>query len=88
MTAAETYTAAGHPRRHDLPAGTNPALPMRKQEYPMRKLATSVLALGLAFGTAGHAEEPNKLVTILTAPEAQTQLMAMVLTMNAMAAGA
>jgi hypothetical protein len=37
----------------------------------MRKLATSVLALGLAFGTAAHAEGPNKLVTILTAPEAQ-----------------
>jgi intracellular sulfur oxidation DsrE/DsrF family protein len=54
----------------------------------MRKLATSVLGLGLAFGTAAHAEGPNKLVTILTAPEAQTQLMAMVLTMNAMATGA
>lgn len=54
----------------------------------MRKLATSVLVLGLAFGTVAHAETPNKLVAILTAPEAQTQLMAMVLTMNAMAAGA
>ena len=43
----------------------------------MRKLATSALALGLAFGTAAHAEGPNKLVTTLTAPEAQTQLMAM-----------
>ncbi len=54
----------------------------------MRKLAASALALGLAFGTAAQAEGPNKLVTILTAPEAQTQLMAMVLTMNAMATGA
>ena len=54
----------------------------------MRKLATSLLALGLALGTAAHAEGPNRLVTILTAPEPQTQLMAMVLTMNAMAAGA
>ena len=54
----------------------------------MRKLATSALVLGLAFGTVAHAEGPNKLVTILTAPEAQTQLMAMVLTMNAMAGGA
>ncbi len=46
----------------------------------------SVLAVGLA-GTA-QADEPNKLITILTAPEPQTQLMAMVLTMNAIAAGA
>lgn len=53
----------------------------------MRKLATSALALGLAFGTAAQAEGPNKLLTILTAPEPQTQLMAMVLTMNAIAAG-
>lgn len=49
-------------------------------------LTASALALGLA--TTAHAEEPNKLITILTAPEPQTQLMAMVLTMNAMAAGA
>lgn len=54
----------------------------------MRKLATTALALGLALGTAAHAEGPNRLVTILTAPEPQTQLMAMVLTMNAIAAGA
>lgn len=54
----------------------------------MRKFATTALALGMAFGTAAQAEEPNKLVTILTAPEPQTQLMAMVLTMNAIAAGA
>ena len=49
-------------------------------------LAASAVALGL--GNAAHAEGPAKLITILTAPEAQTQLMAMVLTMNAMAAGA
>jgi intracellular sulfur oxidation DsrE/DsrF family protein len=49
-------------------------------------LTASALALGLA--TTAQAEEPNKLITILTAPEPQTQLMAMVLTMNAMAAGA
>ena len=54
----------------------------------MRKIAATALALGLAFGTAAMAEGPNKLVTILTAPEPQTQLMAMVLTMNAIAAGA
>ena len=49
-------------------------------------IATTVLSLGLA--ATAHAESPNKLVTILTAPEPQTQLMAMVLTMNAIAAGA
>lgn len=54
----------------------------------MRKIATTAFALGLAFGTTAQAEGPNKLVTILTAPEPQTQLMAMVLTMNAIAAGA
>jgi intracellular sulfur oxidation DsrE/DsrF family protein len=51
-----------------------------------RILSASALALGLA--TTAQAEEPNKLITILTAAEPQTQLMAMVLTMNAMAAGA
>lgn len=54
----------------------------------MREKILSALALGLCLGTAAKAEGPNKLVTILTAPEPQTQLMAMVLTMNAMAAGA
>ncbi|MGJ8588841.1 MAG: hypothetical protein ACSHXW_11860 [Yoonia sp.] len=49
-------------------------------------LSASALALGLA--TTAHAQDTNKLVTILTAPEPQTQLMAMVLTMNAIAAGA
>ena len=49
-------------------------------------VTASALALGLA--TAAHAENPNNLLTILTAPEPQTQLMAMVLTMNAIAAGA
>lgn len=50
------------------------------------RLAAPLLALTLAG--AVQAETPNRLVTILTAPEPQTQLMAMVLTMNAMAAGA
>ena len=49
-------------------------------------LSASALASGLA--TTAQAEDPNTLITILTAPEPQTQLMAMVLTMNAMAAGA
>lgn len=48
-------------------------------------LTTSTLAVVLA--TAAQADDPNKLITILTSPEPQTQLMAMVLTMNAMAAG-
>lgn len=49
-------------------------------------VAASALCLGVA--AAAHAEGPNKLVTILTASEPQTQLMAMVLTMNAIGAGA
>ncbi|MDF1874004.1 hypothetical protein [Vannielia sp.] len=49
-------------------------------------LSATALTLGLA--TAAQADDVNKLVTILTAPEPQTQLMAMVLTMNAIAAGA
>lgn len=47
-----------------------------------------VLASMLALAPGVRADEPNRLITILTAPEPQTQLMAMVLTMNAMAAGA
>lgn len=49
-------------------------------------LTASALALGMA--STAQADDPNKLITILTAPEPQTQLMAMVLTMNAMGAGA
>lgn len=49
-------------------------------------LAASALALGLA--TTAQADGPNKLIAILTSAEPQTQLMAMVLTMNAMNAGA
>lgn len=45
-------------------------------------------ALSLAAAFPATAEAPRKLVTILTAPEPQTQLMAMVLTMNAVAQGA
>lgn len=47
-----------------------------------------VLASMLALAPGVRADETNRLITILTAPEPQTQLMAMVLTMNAMAAGA
>ncbi|HHX83091.1 hypothetical protein ACDP63_23490 [Paracoccus sp. P2] len=54
----------------------------------MRKLAAATLIAGLGLAGAAQAEGPNKLLTILTAPEPQTQLMAMVLTMNAIGAGA
>ena len=49
-------------------------------------ITASALALGLA--TTAQAQDPNKLITILTSDEPQTQLMAMVLTMNAIDAGA
>ena len=46
------------------------------------------LAVAFGFATAAQADDPNKLITILTSAEPQTQLMAMVLTMNAINAGA
>ena len=49
---------------------------------------TTAIAFAASLATTAQADDPNKLITILTAPEPQTQLMAMVLTMNAMAAGA
>jgi hypothetical protein len=54
----------------------------------VRIAATAAAAMMAAATVPAQAESPNRLVTILTAPEPQTQLMAMVLTMNAMAAGA
>lgn len=48
----------------------------------------SVCALTLATVLPAAAEDQRNLVTILTAPEPQTQLMAMVLTMNAVQQGA
>ncbi|GGH56179.1 hypothetical protein GCM10011341_24410 [Frigidibacter albus] len=51
-----------------------------------RFLPAAIAALMIAQPAA--ADEAQKLITILTAPEPQTQLMAMVLTMNAVAAGA
>lgn len=49
-----------------------------------------ILAITATIASAGaaQAEDAKKLVTIVTTPEAQTQLMAMVLTMNAAKAGA
>lgn len=55
----------------------------------MRALITATaLSGGLAAAVPALAEDRKKLVTILTAPEAQTQLMAMVLTNAAVQQGA
>lgn len=53
----------------------------------MKKLL-SALAISTALAAPALAEESRNLVTILTAPEPQTQLMAMVLTLNAVQQGA
>jgi len=54
-----------------------------------RKLVAASLVAGAALtGGAAIAEEPAKLVTVVTSAEPQTQLMAMVLTMQAAKAGA
>jgi len=55
----------------------------------MRKILTAA-AIGLATlaTPAAQASETEKLVTILTSDEPQTQLMTMVLTMQSMKAGA
>lgn len=54
----------------------------------LKSLKMLTLSAALAFAGSAQADEAKKLVTIVTAPEAQTQLMAMVLTMNAAKAGA
>jgi len=53
----------------------------------MRKLLAAFAALAVVSPALAQ-EAPPKLVTILTAPEPQTQLMAMVLTMQAARQGA
>jgi hypothetical protein len=55
----------------------------------MKRILTAALfaATGLAMPAAAQ-ETANRLVTILTAPEPQTQLMAMVLTLQAAQQGA
>jgi len=50
-------------------------------------LKTAIIAAALALAGAAQASE-DKLVTVLTSPEPQTQLMAMVLTMQAVQKGA
>lgn len=54
----------------------------------MKKLAIATLAALSLAGPALAQEQPDTLVTILTAPEPQTQLMAMVLAMQAAQQGA
>ncbi len=53
----------------------------------MKKIIAAALA-ALSFAASAQADESKKLVTVLTAPEPQTQLMAMVLTMQAAQQGA
>ena len=52
-----------------------------------RILTAATLAAAALTAPAAHAEGPANLVTVLTAPEPQTQLMAMVLTMQAVGQG-
>jgi len=51
-------------------------------------IKSSAIALSLFAASVAHAEPAQKLVTIVTSPEAQTQLMAMVLTLQAVQQGA
>lgn len=53
----------------------------------MKRLLLAAIAAVLLAGPAAADEKPN-LVTVLTAPEPQTQLMAMVLTMQSIQQGA
>lgn len=53
-----------------------------------KSLTLMATAAFIAIAGTAQAQDDNKLVTILTAAEPQTQLMAMVLTMNAAKAGA
>lgn len=52
-----------------------------------KSLMITATAAFIAISGAAQAQDEQKLLTILTAPEPQTQLMAMVLTMNAAKAG-
>ena len=49
----------------------------------MKRILTAAALAVTALTAQASAETPEKLVTVLTAPEPQTQLMAMVLTMQA-----
>ena len=56
----------------------------------MKKTILSLMAAAVLAAPAipAAADEPARLVTVLTAPEPQTQLMAMVLTMQSISQGA
>ncbi|MEO1457532.1 MAG: hypothetical protein AAFV49_08170 [Pseudomonadota bacterium] len=54
----------------------------------MKSLIAAVALLPLAAAAPAAAEEPPRLVTVLTASEPQTQLMAMVLSMQSIKQGA
>lgn len=54
----------------------------------MKHILTAGLLAAATLASPAVAEEQTKLLTMLAAPDAQTQLMAMVLTMNAAKAGA
>jgi len=54
----------------------------------LKSVKMLALSAAVAFAGSAQAEEATKLVTIVTASEAQSQLMGMVLTMNAAKAGA
>ncbi|MCI4662302.1 MAG: hypothetical protein MRY63_10850 [Neomegalonema sp.] len=55
----------------------------------MKKLIAALLLSGTAlFGAQAQAEEAEKVLTIVTSDNAQTQLMSMVLTMQAIKKGA
>lgn len=49
----------------------------------MKRILTAAALATATLTAPARAEAPETLVTVLTAPEAQTQLMAMVLTMQA-----
>jgi len=49
----------------------------------MKRILTAAALAATALTAPAQAEAPETLVTVLTAPEPQTQLMAMVLTMQA-----
>ena len=54
----------------------------------MKKFLSALALTAMTTASAASAEDQKDLVTILTAPEPQTQLMSMVLTMQAVQQGA
>ncbi|HMB10338.1 hypothetical protein [Saliniramus sp.] len=59
-----------------------------KKTFAAMAVAAAMSVSALAVSTPATAEEDVDLVTILTAPDAQTQLMSMVLTLQSIQAGA